>query len=60
MKCPYCGAEMKAGRIQTLKDLSIKWLPEGVKMPKAIFFDTTEKKGGRNLGKFVEGANSTT
>lgn len=44
MKCPYCGEEMKSGKIVMLKDLSIKWLPEGEKMPKILFPNTIEKK----------------
>lgn len=58
MKCPYCGEDMTAGRILTVRDLNFVWMPNGKKLPAFPYFGA-EKNGGKCLSNNQEGQHAT-
>lgn len=46
MKCPYCGQEMKLGRLRSASGYGVFWLPEGSEFEGLLTGKRIEESGG--------------
>ena len=50
MQCPYCGQEMSEGKLTTVSQDNLFWLPPEARLPHFVTIQGVEKRGGVSLG----------